>query len=105
MADPDKVETLVEACLGVARSLSESGVTDEEVERLRAPLLKQRRDAKRQNGFWLGALSESGRKPKNLDDYRTADSFYESYTAADLTPFARKYLEPERASVLVVNPE
>jgi zinc protease len=105
MADPDKVETLVEACLGVARSLSESGVTDEEVTRLREPLLKQRRDAKRQNGFWLSALSDSARKPANLDDLRDADAFYETYTAADLTPFAREHLKPERASVVVVNPE
>ncbi|MEQ1894061.1 MAG: insulinase family protein, partial [Planctomycetota bacterium] len=105
MADPDKVETLVEACLGVARSLSESGVTDEEIARLKEPLLKGRRDAKRQNGFWLSVLSETDRKPRQLDDLRSADAFYEGFTAADLTPFAREYLQPERASILVVNPE
>ena len=68
-------------------------------------LLKQRRDAKRQNGFWLSALSESARKPKNLDDLRSSDPFYETFTAADLTPFAREYLAPERASIVIVNPE
>ena len=104
MADPDKVDTLVEACLGVARSLAEQGVTEEEVARLKEPLLKQRRDAKRQNGFWLGVLVEATRKPHNLDDFRSADAFYEGHTAADLTPFAREYLQPERASILVVNP-
>ncbi len=105
MSDPDKVAALVEACLGVARSLSEAGVTDEEVARIKEPLLKGRRDAKRQNGYWLSVLSESSRKPRNLDDLRTSDAFYETFTAADLTPFAREYLQPERASVLVVNPE
>lgn len=105
MADPDKVETLVEACLGVARSLAEQGVTDEEVARLKEPLLKQRRDAKRQNGFWLGFLVEATRKPHQLDDLRSADAFYEGHTAADLTPLAQRHLAPERASILVVNPE
>jgi len=105
MADPDKVDTLVEACLGVARSLAENGVTEEEVARLKEPLLKQRRDAKRQNGFWLGVMVEAARKPHNLEDFRSADAFYEGHTAADLTPFAREYLQPERASILVVNPK
>ena len=105
MADPDKVEALVEACLGVARSLAQIGVTDEEVTRLRAPMLKQLRDSKRQNGFWVSALAETGRKPWILDDLRTTDSFHETYTAADLTPFAQEYLKPERASILVVNPQ
>ena len=105
MSDPDKVDTLVEACLGVARSLAESGVTDEEVARLKEPLLKQRRDAKRQNGFWLNVLAEADRKPHQLDDLRSADAFYETFTAADLTPFAQQYLQPERASIVVVNPK
>jgi len=105
MADPDKVETLVEACLGVARSLSEQGVTEEEVARLKEPLLKQRRDGKRQNSFWLGVLVEATRKPHQLDDFRSADAFYEGHTAADLTPLARRHLAPEKASILVVNPE
>jgi zinc protease len=104
MSDPDKVETLVEACLGVARALSEGGVTDEEVARLREPILKQRRDAKRTNGYWMNVLARAQERPGHLDDARSGDLFYESFTAADLTPLAREFLRPERASVLVVNP-
>ena len=105
MSDPDKVETLVEACLGVAQSLSEAGVTDEEVARLREPILKQRRDAKRTNGYWMNVLSRAQREPGRLDDARSGDAFYDSFTAAELTPLAKEYLRRERASVLVVNPE
>jgi zinc protease len=104
MSDPDKVETLVEACLGVAQSLSEYGVTDEEVTRLREPILKQRRDAKRTNRFWLSALADSQREPGHLDDVRSGDAFYDSFSAADLTPLAKQYLARERASILVVQP-
>jgi zinc protease len=105
MSDPDKVETLVEACLGVAQDLAQNGVTDEEVARLREPILKQRRDAKRNNGYWLNVLSRAQRDPRRLDDARSGDAFYDSFTAADLTPLAKEYLARERASVLVVNPK
>jgi zinc protease len=104
MADPDKVETLVEACLGVAQALAEGGVTEEETARLREPILKQRRDAKRTNGYWMEVVSQAHRKPGQLDDVRSGDAFFESYAAADLTPLARRYLQRERASILVVNP-
>jgi zinc protease len=105
MADPEKVETLLEACLNVAQSLAADGITDEEVDRLREPILKQRRDAKRTNDYWLEVLSRSQRDPEHLDDVRSGDAFYESVTAADLAPLAREFLRRERASVLVVNPQ
>lgn len=104
-SDPDKVQTLVDACLEVANSLATEGISDEEVERLREPILNNLRDAKRTNGFWLSVLSRSQRDADHLDDVRSADAFYESYTAADLEPFAAEYLKPERASILVVNPK
>jgi zinc protease len=105
MADPEKVEPLVAACLAVAQSLAEHGVTDEEVTRLREPMLRQRRDMKRTNGYWLDVLSRAQRDPDHLDEVRSGDAFYESFGAADLTPLAREFLQRERASLLVVNPE
>jgi zinc protease len=105
MADPEHVETLVEACLGVAQGLAEGGITDEEVARLREPILKQRRDAKRTNDYWMQVLARARRDPDHLAEVRSGDAFYESFTAADLAPLAQEYLRRERASVLVVNPE
>ena len=54
--EPDKAGTLKEACLAVTDALAETGVTEEEVARLREPVLRGLRDAQRQNGYWLGAL-------------------------------------------------
>lgn len=105
MADPEKVDVLVDACLQVAGSLASEGITDEEVERLREPILATLRDSKRTNAFWLGAMSRSQRMEGQLDEVRSADAFYESYTAADLTPYAAEFLKPELASILIVNPK
>ena len=105
MSDPDKVDTLVEACLDVADDLAQNGVTDEEANRLREPILKRRRDSLRTNGYWLAALSEAQRRPESIEELRTADRFYEGYEASDISPLAREHLGRDKASILVVHPE
>ncbi|MAB78878.1 MAG: hypothetical protein CMJ89_05925 [Planctomycetes bacterium] len=102
--DPDKVETLVQACLGVVRSLHENGVTQEEVDRLTEPILSQIRDAKRQNGFWVTALSEAQTGADALGRIRGVEAFYEELKAESLSAAAKRLLDPERASTLIVNP-
>lgn len=105
MADPEKVDKLVEACQDVAKSLAADGVTDEELERLLEPIVNRRRDAKRTNGWWLSGIARAQTEPEQLDILRSGDAFYSSVAASDITPMAKKYLLPERASIAVVNPE
>lgn len=104
MADPEKVDTLVEACLVVADDLATKGVTDEELGRLREPVLKKRRDAKRTNGYWLAGIGRAQSEPDRLDHLRNGDDWYENVTAADLSKLAKQYLSRKRASIAVVSP-
>lgn len=103
--DPEKVDALVEACLDVANTLAEGGVTEEETERLAEPLLNRLRDARRQNNYWATGISNAQSDPKALDDMRGIDAFFRDLDAAELSALAKQYLVPEKASVLVVNPE
>ena len=84
--------------------LAKKGVTDEELSRLREPILKKRRDAKRTNGYWLAGIGRAQSDPGRLDYMRTGDDFYENVTAADLSKLATQYLSRERASIAVVSP-
>lgn len=104
MADPDKVDVLVEACLEICDALASDGVTDEEVERLREPILRRMRDMKRRNGFWLGAIAESHRRPESLDEVRNLTGAFEGIGAAELSELAARFFSRDRASILVVNP-
>jgi len=104
MADPDKVDTLVEACLDVAGALARDGVTADELGRLREPILNQLRDSKRRNGYWSGVLSEAQRRPASLDEVRSLDAFFQNVKADDVTPLAAQSLTRERASIVVVRP-
>ncbi|MFT5048940.1 MAG: zinc protease [Chlamydiales bacterium] len=104
MADPDKVDTLVNACLDAADSLATEGITTEEADRLREPMLRQLRDGQRTNGYWMAVLGVAQRRADHLDDVRGVDTFYTGYTAEDIVPLAAQYLGRDKASVLIVNP-
>ncbi len=105
MADPAKADAVVDACLAVAKSLAEKGVTEDEVERLREPVLAQIRDAQRTNGFWVGSLGRAQAEPETLDEVRSLTKAYASITAERLSKLAAKRLASEHASVLVVHPK
>ncbi|HVS20075.1 MAG TPA: insulinase family protein [Planctomycetota bacterium] len=104
-AEPEQADALREALLATAEALANEGVTDEELERQRAPILNQRRDGKRTNGFWIGVLDESQRDPAHLDQVRSGDRVFEATTAEELSALAAEHLQRERASTLIVNPE
>ncbi|MCX8229345.1 MAG: insulinase family protein [Planctomycetota bacterium] len=105
MADPDKVQILVDACKSVARDLYENGVTQEEVSRLVEPLLAGLRDAMRTNGWWLNILSDAQTHPDTLSNVRSVEAFFQNMSASDLSSYTKRYMNPANASILVVNPE
>jgi len=105
MADPAKVDALIEACLATGDALAKEGVTAGELDRLREPLLRQLRDARRRNGYWMNVLAEAQQRPESLDEARDLDAALRAIEATELSDLANEYLHRERASILVVNPD
>jgi zinc protease len=103
-SEPGRTQDVLEACLGVTQSLATEGVTAEELDRLRAPILAQLRDQQRNNQFWMSVLADSQTRPAALDDARKLEADYQAMTPELLTELARKYLPKERANWLVVKP-
>jgi zinc protease len=102
--EPAGAQDLLEASLGVAAELAESGVTQEEIDRLVAPVLKQLRDARRTNAYWLDALTEAQSNPRSLEASSTVLTTFENLEIEFLNELARRYLAPERGSYLLVLP-
>ncbi|TAH34468.1 MAG: insulinase family protein [Planctomycetota bacterium] len=105
VAAPDQAEPLLAECLNVAESLAEDGVTGEELERMKEPLLKHVRDQQETNGFWLAAVSDLHNRPEALEDVRSVWRDLEAISAEELSELARQYLPRERASVVIVQPQ
>jgi zinc protease len=105
MADPEKADELVEACLKVTDDMAEKGLTADEVERQRKPAQAEVRDRVRTNGYWLQALSRLHTRENAFEDMRTFPTFVDAIQASDLEPLAKEYLKRERASVAIVVPK
>lgn len=105
LSEPGKEQDLVGACLGVAELLAKDGVTPEETERLREPLLAAVRDQERDNGWWIELLGVLHERPDGLPEELANEERYRAVDAKQLSELAARYLEPERASLLVVETE
>ncbi len=103
-SEPGQEEAVADACLQVTGALAEKGATEEEIARLREPILNHLRDSRRVNGYWLELLSDAARRPAALQEARSEIEAYESLGAEDLNELARRYLPRERASILIVRP-
>lgn len=105
MAEPDKAEELVEACLAVADEMATKGLTQEEINRQRNPVQAEIRERLRTNSYWLQALSDLHAGKDACADMRSYPTFVDTIGLGDLEPLAREYLDRTRASVVVVAPK
>ena len=102
---PDQIEDLSREVVQVAADLWKSGVTAEELERAKAPMLTSLKDMVRTNGYWLNSvLSLSSRHPQQLQWPATILSGFESVSKEQLSALAREYLDPAKAAKVMVVP-
>ncbi|HEU5284628.1 MAG TPA: insulinase family protein [Burkholderiales bacterium] len=104
-APPDKARTLVSEIAALGAALYRDGVTEDELERARNPVVSELKRLLNTNSYLLSAIiSGSQEQPDKL--LRAATSLQEvsALTVADLNEVARKYLRPEAALPVVVVP-
>lgn len=102
---PDQATIVTDAILELAEELRTSGITEDELQRTREPLLTSIRESWRQNNYWLGSvLSHAQEKPQYLEYSRNRQADFESITVADLNALAAEYLIPEKAAKFIVEP-
>ncbi len=103
---PDRAKEITDSIAAIAGSLNKDGVTPDELERAKQPILTALRDSARTNQYWLSAvLANCQEYPQRLDWCRTRYSDFESITQADMNALARAYLAPDRAFRVIVQPE
>ena len=103
--DPATAPKMSELVIFIADDLAQNGVTEDELNRARQPLLTALRESLRQNGYWLNAvLSRAQEKPEVLDWARTRQADIEGITSAEMSALAKQYLGRDRVSRATVLP-
>jgi len=104
--DPVKAAEIATVVVGIASDLNKNGVTDDELERARKPVLTILRESARTNAYWiLNVLAKAQEKPQVLDWCRTRYKDNEAITKADLDGLAKTYLGSDRVFRVIVLPE
>ncbi len=103
--DPPRAKQVADIIVEIAADLAAKGVTDEELERAKKPVLTSLRESSRTNGYWIGSVvSRAQEKPEVLDWCRSRYADNESITAAELSALAKEYLPATRSSRVIVIP-
>jgi len=106
IVDPAQIDLLSREVMQVAGDLWKSGVTAEELERAKAPMLTALKDMVRTNGYWLNSVfSLSSRYPQQLEWPATILSGFEAVTSEQLATLAREYLDPAKVAMVMIVPE
>ena len=103
-ADPAMAGQISDTVVELADEIARNGVTEDELNRARLPLLTAFREALRNNSYWLSVLAPAQEKPQMLDWARTRIPDNEAITTSELNVLARKYLPKERASRVTILP-
>jgi zinc protease len=103
--DPAKAALLEQTITDIAADLVKSGVSDDELDRAKNPILASIRESARTNLYWIrSVLGTAQEYPRRLDWCRTRLGATESITKEDIAACAKKYLAPERAFRVTIIP-
>jgi zinc protease len=104
-ADPAETTKLLAAIRDVAETLRNGGITDDELERAKQPVLAKITETMRTNGYWLNTVMAACREqPRRLDWARTRKDDVAAITREEINQLAVRYLQPERLISYIVNP-
>jgi len=102
--DPAKATGVEKAVVAAAGDLNANGATQEELDRVRNPLLTAVLETERTNRYWMTVLGRAQEMPEVLDSARSRHADIESISKADIDALARSYLAPEKASRVIAHP-
>ncbi|MBK1834791.1 M16 family metallopeptidase [Roseibacillus ishigakijimensis] len=106
IAKPEDLETINSIKLSLGETLAKEGATADELARALNPVLSQLEQIERDNGYWLQTvLAQSQRDPFRLNWARERNDDYKSITLEEINKLAARYLLPERAVRVRLEPE
>ncbi len=103
--DPERAGEIADVVTAIAADLAANGVSEDELDRARQPILTGIRESVRTNGYWLGSVLAAAQEfPERLDWSRSRTADFQGITKAELDTLAKAYLGSNRAFRAVVLP-
>ena len=105
LTDPAELEAVRAEVHAAAADLAAHGVSTDELNRARQPVLTALHESERTNAYWLvNVLGAAQEQPWRLDAARDRVADHEAITKAELDTLARAYLDPARAIQFTIVP-
>lgn len=103
--DPPRAKEVADIITQIAADIAAKGVSEDELERAKKPVLTSLRESARTNQYWLSAvLARAQERPEVLEWSRTRYADNEAITAEEIGELAKQYLPASRASRVTVFP-
>ena len=101
---PKRVDELTNAVIDIIKE-AQKNVDKVATEKVLKAEVKQREIGLKTNEFWASAIEQFTQDGETYDEVENMDKAIASCTAADLTKYAKKYLDLNRVCKIVVLPE
>ena len=104
--EPGNEERIEKEVFRIVKDLRENGITEEELERAKKPMITSIRESLENNSYWLySVLLRSSVYPEQLKWPLTIEKEYLEMKKEELGSLAKKYLIVERSAVGIARPE
>lgn len=102
---PDKTDLFFRLAREIAADLVKNPISDDELQRVKAPMQQYVLRASTGNTFWIQLLAGASYDPRRIGTARAILMDYQGVTAADIQAVAAKYLRPDRDWTMEVLPK
>lgn len=103
--DPPRAKQVADIITEIAADIAQKGVTEDELERAKKPVLTSLRESARTNQYWLvNVLARAQERPEVLDWCRSRYADNEAISTTEITELAKTYLPSKQASRVIVIP-
>jgi len=103
---PKESDRVVKEIKKIVSDIGENGITEDELLRAKTPTLTSIKDMLRKNSYWLNTVLTGSKKyPQQIDWSRTIRKDYTSITKKEMSNYAKKYLDNDKAATIIVIPK
>ncbi|MBS0480345.1 MAG: insulinase family protein [Proteobacteria bacterium] len=102
---PDKTGLFFRLSREIAADLARNPISDDELKRVKEPMIQYVLRSSTGNGFWLNLLGGATYDPRLIDAARSIIVDYNGITASELQAVAAKYLRPDKDWTMEVVPK